>query len=114
MTTSTIEIVAAHIKVTDDSLIAGLEDGRTISVPLDWHPRLVHATPQERDNWELYEGTYIHWPDLDEDISIASMLSGRRSAESETSFARWLQAKRAGRPLELSEIQIPRSRDQYG
>ena len=60
-----------RVIVTDDALTAELSDGRTISVPLDWYPRLAHATPQERDNWELIgPGEGIHWPDLDEDISV--------------------------------------------
>ena len=60
-----------RVIVTEDALTAELSDGRTISVPLDWYPRLAHATPQERDNWELIgSGEGIHWPDLDEDISV--------------------------------------------
>ena len=91
--------------VSKDALSAELSDGRTISVPLDWYPRLAHATPRERGTWELIGGGEgIHWPDLDEDISIEGLLAGRRSGESVTSFQRWLAAKRAGRPLTLDAL----------
>ena len=56
--------VAEDIQVTEDTLTAELSDGRTISVPLAWYPRLVHATPEERNNWQLIGGGMgIHWPD---------------------------------------------------
>ena len=96
--------IAAKVTATDDALIAELVDGRVISVPLGWYPRLVHATPKERDNIELYGDGTIHWPDLDEDITVDGLLAGRRSLESEASFARWLAAKRAGRGLTLAEL----------
>ena len=96
---------AMTIVVTEDTLTAELSDGRTISVPLAWHPRLVHATPQERSNWTLIGGGQgIHWPDLDEDISIEGLLAGRKSGESHRSFQQWLEAKRAGRELTLNEL----------
>ena len=93
------------IAVTEDTLTAELSDGRTISVPLAWHPRLVHATPQERSNWQpIGGGQGIHWPDLDEDISIEGLLVGRKSGESHRSFQQWLEAKKEGRPLTLNEL----------
>ena len=96
---------ATTIVVTEDTLTAELSDGRTISVPLDWYPRLVHATPQERDNWQLLgAGEGIHWPDLDEDLSVEGLLAGRPSGESQRSFKRWLAAKREGRPLTLDAL----------
>ena len=96
---------AMTIAVTEDTLTAELSDGRTISVPLAWHPRLVHATPQERSNWTLIGGGQgIHWPDLDEDISIEGLLVGRKSGESHQSFQQWLDAKKAGRGLALDEL----------
>ena len=74
-------------------------------VPLAWYPRLVYATPQERSNWELIGGWQgIHWPDLDEDISIEGLLAGRKSGESHRSFRQWLEAKREGRGLTLNEL----------
>ena len=96
---------AMTIAVTEDTLTAELSDARTISVPLAWHPRLVYATPQERSNWALIGGGQgIHWPDLDEDISIKGLLVGRKSGESHRSFRQWLEAKREGRGLTLNEL----------
>lgn len=93
---------AEVISVSGDMLTAELSDGRTLSVPLDWYPRLLHATPEERGNWRLIgRGAGIHWPDLDEDISVEGLITGRRSAESQASLERWLDAKHAGRPLAL-------------
>ncbi len=92
--------VAEGVEVSDDALTAELTDGRTISVPLDWYPRLTHAMREERDNWRLIGGGEgIHWPDLDEDISVEGLIAGRPSAESQTSFQRWVDARRARRPV---------------
>ena len=97
---------AMTIEVTEDTLTAELSDGRIISVPLAWYPRLVHATPEERNNWELIgTGQGIHWPDLDEDLSIEGFLAGRKSGESPRAFKRWLEAKQAGLPVNIYEIQ---------
>ena len=85
---------AATVVVTDHALTVELADGRSLSAPIEWYPRLVHATRQERDNWRLIGGGRgIHWEDLDEDIGIESMLAGRRSTESPTSFRRWLSER---------------------
>lgn len=93
------------VSVTEDTLQVELSDGRTISVPLAWYPRLVHATQDERDNWELIgEGQGIRWPDLDEDLSVEGLIAGRPSGESQRSFKRWLEAKRAGRSVLLSDL----------
>jgi hypothetical protein len=77
MSTSPSELRAAlaqHVAVTDDTLVVDLVDGRTVSVPLSWYPRLAHGTPSERANWRLIgRGEGIHWPDLDEDLSVASL-----------------------------------------
>ena len=82
---------AKHVVVTDDGLTVDLDDGRTISVPLAWYSRLLHATQQERNNWRLIgKGEGIHWPDLDEDISIENILLGKPSGESQRSFSKWL------------------------
>jgi hypothetical protein len=79
------------VKVTDDSLTVDLADGRTVSVPTEWYPRLAHGTPQERNNWRLIgRGAGIHWPDLDEDISLENLLLGQPSGESQKSLKRWL------------------------
>ena len=96
---------AVYVSVTGDTLKAELSDGRAISVPLAWYPRLVHATQHERDNWELIgEGQGIRWPDLDEDLSVEGLIAGRRSAESQRSFKRWLEEKQAGRSVLLSDL----------
>ena len=73
-----------------------LMNGRTVTAPLAWYPRLAHASPAERNNWRLIGGGEgIHWPDLDEDISIENLLTGQPSGESQTSFARWLEGREA-------------------
>lgn len=65
------------IRVTEDSITAQLTDGRTISVPLVWSWRLSDATPQQRNNFEIIgAGEGVHWPDIDEDISVRGMLYG--------------------------------------
>ena len=65
------------VQVTEDSLSVCLRDGRVISVPLAWYPRLLNATPEQRRNWKISGGGYgIHWPDLDEDLSTAGLLHG--------------------------------------
>ena len=92
MSTLTAEAKAQNITVTDDTLAVDLSDGRTISVPLLWYPRLVHGNERERNNWRFIgdkEG--IHWPDLDEDISIENLLMGQPSGESQSSYKRWLE-----------------------
>lgn len=101
MTTSRIdtEAYAVHVEVTAEYLSVRLADGRIVSAPLDWYPRLAHGTPEERARHELSGGgDSIHWPDLDEDISIENLLQGRRSAESERSFRRWLDQRRESGP----------------
>src|SRR5438067_7311303 len=81
---------AKHVKVTADTLIVELRDGRTVSVPLSWYPRLFEGTPAERRRWELLgPGIGIHWPALDEDISIEGLLHGLPSGESEASLNAW-------------------------
>ena len=88
------ETLAQSVSVSDEALIADLADGRTITVPLAWFPRLANGTPTERGNWRLIGGGEgIHWPDLDEDISVESLLAGRRSGESQASLGRWLQQR---------------------
>jgi hypothetical protein len=78
------------VTVTDDDLIANLSDGRKISVPLSWYPRLADASPEERANWRLIgHGEGIHWPDLDEDVSAANLVLGQPSGESQVSLGRW-------------------------
>lgn len=89
---------AQSVSVTDDSLIVDLVDGRTLSVPLAWYPRLAHGTLEERNEWQLIgRGEGIHWPRLDEDISVEGLVAGKTSGESQPSLERWLRARdRAG------------------
>ena len=96
MTTLTLEIdpIAVEVTVTDEKLIVGLADGRSITIPLEWYPRLTHGSSEERQNWQLLgDGYAIEWPDLDEHIGIEGLLAGRRSSESEKSLERWLATR---------------------
>ncbi|HWM90279.1 MAG TPA: DUF2442 domain-containing protein [Thermoanaerobaculia bacterium] len=97
MSTLRAEIQAASIQdvaVADETLTAELRDGRVISVPLAWYPRLVHGSPEERGNWRLIgNGEGVHWPDLDEDISAENIILGQPSGESQTSLKRWLEMR---------------------
>ena len=106
ISTTSFEVPGAtELQIDDDTLNAELSDGRRIAVPLAWYPRLLDATPQERGNWELIAGgQHLHWPDLDEDISVEMLLTGQKSGESQTSFKRWLEARRAGLPVNIHEI----------
>src|ERR1041384_5065334 len=82
------------VLVTDDTLAVDVNDGRTISVPLAWYPRLLHGTPEERNRWRLIgSGEGIHWPDLDEDLSVEGLIFGRPSGESQRSLQRWLEKR---------------------
>jgi hypothetical protein len=88
------EALATRVEVSEDTLSVELADGRTIAAPLAWYPRLAHATAKERDSWRLIGGGRgIHWPEVDEDISVANLLSGQPSAESQSSFKRWLAGR---------------------
>jgi hypothetical protein len=85
---------AEDVSVTGDALAVELSDGRSISAPLAWYPRLLHGTPEERALWRLIGGGVgIHWPDLDEDISVENLLAGRASGESQRSLKRWLEQR---------------------
>ncbi len=99
MNISAIEIEvprAEDVEVTEDTLTLDLSDGRTISVPLEWFPRLLKATPKERNNWRLIgKGHGIHWEDIDEDISVEGLLAGRPSGETQESFKKWLSLRQS-------------------
>ncbi len=108
MTTSTVAFALAQaerVTVTEDTLHVELSDGRTISAPLAWYPRLLHATKEEQGNWRLIgKGQGMHWSDLDEDISVEGLLAGRPSGESQRSFKQWLASRpvpRSKRPSRL-------------
>lgn len=88
---------AVAVKIASDAFSVELDDGRTVTVPLGWYPRLAHATAHERRNWRLIRsGEGIHWPDLDEDVSVEGIVAGRPSAESQASFERWLSSRKPG------------------
>lgn len=97
MSSSTVDLQstrATNIVVSDEALTVDLDDGRTVSAPLAWFPRLVHGSPDERNQWRLIgSGMGIHWPELDEDISVENLLAGKRSAESAASLKKWLERR---------------------
>ena len=85
---------AQKVKISDNALTVDLSDGRTISVPLAWFPRLLYGSDAERRNWRLIgKGQGIHWEQLDEDISIEGLLAGNPSGESQSSLKKWLQKR---------------------
>ena len=89
------EARAQSARLTDEALTVDLVDGRTIIVPLVWFPRLWHGTPKERSHFEIFgDGAYIHWPDIDEDLTVAGLLAGRQSGESAQSLKKWLGSRK--------------------
>jgi len=99
MRTSTVEahvLSAVRARILNEAVVVDLRDGRTVTAPLTWYPRLLHGTTRERRNWRLIGGGVgIHWPDLDEDLSVEGILAGRPSAESQASLKKWLTNRRA-------------------
>jgi len=96
MSTLTIdrEALALELGFTEISLIVYLDDGRSVSAPLAWYPRLAAGTKKEREHYELIgDGEGIHWPALDEDISVEGIIAGRSSAESADSLSRWFSRR---------------------
>ncbi len=92
MITSTLanSPAAVGVAVSEDELTVSLSDGRVVRVPLSWYPRLSNALPRHRAIWEFIGGGHgIHWPELDEDISVENVLLGQPSGESARSFAKW-------------------------
>ncbi len=89
-------VKAINVVISEDTLTVELADGRSLSVPIAWYPRLLHSSQQEREKWELIgAGEGIHWPDLDEDISVEGLILGRPSGESQRSLQRWLDARKS-------------------
>jgi hypothetical protein len=97
MNTLAVNIELPNIKqvqITEDTLTVELDDGRTLSVPIAWYPRLQHATPKEKENWRLIGGGQgIHWESIDEDISVQGIIAGKPSGESQASFKKWLESR---------------------
>jgi hypothetical protein len=88
------DVFAQSITFSEDSMTVNLDGGCTLSVPLAWYPRLLHGTRHEREKYALIgAGEGIHWPELDEDISVEGLLAGRHSAETDTSLSRWLKKR---------------------
>ena len=86
--------LAERISIDEELLTIDFVDGRSVSIPLEWYPRLVHGTVQERNNWRLIgQGEGIHWPELDEDISVGNVWAGQSSGESQRSLKRWLESR---------------------
>ncbi len=95
------EALATRVEVSEDTLSVDLADGRSIAAPLAWYRRLAHATEGERGSWRLIGGGCgVQWPEIDEDISLANLLAGQPSLESQSSFKKWLanRAKSRNRP----------------
>jgi hypothetical protein len=89
------EVFVLNASFSEEAMVVSLDDGRIISVPLAWYPRLLHGSREERLNYELIgDGEGIHWPDLDEDISVEGLVAGRRSAECAASLEAWLARRR--------------------
>ncbi len=87
---------AIAVATSDDTLTVDLDDGRSVSVPIGWFPRLAFGTAAERANAQVSGAGYgIHWPDLDEDIGVEGLLLGKKSTESPASLARWLERRRS-------------------
>jgi len=85
---------AQGVSITEDEIILELTDGRTISIPLVWYPRLYHGTYEDRNNWRFIgDGEGVHWPDLDEDISVEHLILGIPSGESQRSLQKWLKER---------------------
>jgi hypothetical protein len=88
------DVFAESVCFSEDALTVRLDDGRSLSVPLAWYPRLLDGTQAERENYQLIgDGEGIHWPELDEDLSVEGLLAGRRSAESAASLAKWRRSR---------------------
>jgi Protein of unknown function (DUF2442) len=96
MTTLVLEAepIVKSLAVSDETLAVFLDDGRQLTIPLSWYPRLEQGSKQERSNWKILGGGYaIEWPGLDEHIGIEGLLAGRRSGESQKSFEKWLTSR---------------------
>lgn len=89
-----MKVRIVNVSVTEDTLSLDLEDGRSLSVPIGWYPRLAYGTPSERLNYRISGAGYgIHWPDLDEDLGVEGLLLGKKSVESPDSIKRWLKQR---------------------
>jgi len=105
---SSAEVLATYVVVGEEELTVSLTDGRRLTLPVTWFPRLKHGTPAERNNWELIgDCVGIHWPDLDEDLSVEGFLAGRKSLESQKSLNRWLAYRARGEKVPVPTYPLP-------
>jgi hypothetical protein len=101
---------AVYVVCDETNLSVQLVDGRRLTLPLDWYPRLKHGSPAERNHWRLIGGGEgIHWPDLDEDLSVEGFIAGRKSAESAAMFRFWLENKKRGRLVTIDDFMRQRT-----
>ncbi|HEX2093205.1 MAG TPA: DUF2442 domain-containing protein [Longimicrobiaceae bacterium] len=109
------EPIVSQVQISGETLTVHLADGRSLSVPLAWFPRLVHATPEELYNWQVIgDGYAVEWPDLDEHIGVEGLLAGRRSGESERSFQRWLEGRRSREQTDPAVLDVREYRRRRG
>jgi len=88
------EPIITDLTIGDNAFVVHLADGRSLTIPYNWYPRLAYGTAAERQNWEVFgDGFAIHWSELDEDLAIDGLLAGNRSAESGRSLERWLRSR---------------------
>jgi len=100
-------VLVERVRVTSEALLVSFDDGRSISLPLAWFPRLLHGTPKERNTYRLIaRGNGVHWPLLDEDLSAEGLLEGRPSGEGGASFQRWLKGR--GAPVKATRHRATR------
>jgi hypothetical protein len=96
-------VCVTRVSVTDDSIDVALKDGRSISIPTKWYPRLFHATPEEREEYEI-DSHGIVWPAIEADISIRGILLGKKSGESPASLKFWLNGRKRGQNLKFEDF----------
>ncbi|MGB7160567.1 MAG: DUF2442 domain-containing protein [Tepidisphaeraceae bacterium] len=101
-----IDVRAERVVVTEHHVTVDFIDGRTISVPLTWYPRVLNGTAAERANFEIWDDG-LYWPDLNGDISFSAILLGRKSGESAKSFERWLDRRAKGEEEKIPTRPLP-------
>jgi len=105
-----VEPRATDLTFSKQAMTIHLADGRVLTVPLAWYPRLLHASPSERHNYEIVgDGEYLHWPELDEDLTVVGLLEGCRSAETAASVKKWLSTRKSTNNNERTEKRVRRA-----
>jgi hypothetical protein len=102
----TIDVRAKRVTVNTREVKVQFVDGRSVTVPLGWYPRLLDATPAERNRFEVWDDG-LYWPDLNADISFRAMLLGQKSGESKLSLKQWLDRRRRGEPEDVPTRPLP-------